>query len=99
MRLVARRGNALATDTRPAVVEALNSMTRRQAGASPFIRCLVDVAPVVIAAAVPRPSFVADLLRWVHQVEMDTPAGRRAAAEVFDETLRAVVGRGRSRDR
>ena len=76
-----------------ALVEALKSMTARQAGASPFTRRLVDAAPLVVSAAERRPSLVAGLLQWVHQVEMDTPAGRRAGADAFDETLRAVVRR------
>ena len=76
-----------------ALVEALKSMTARQAGTSPFTRRLVDTAPLVVSAAERRPSLVAGLLQWVHQVEMDTPAGRRAGADAFDETLRAVVRR------
>lgn len=76
-----------------ALVEALKSMTARHGGASPFIRCLVDAGQVVISAAGRRPPLVTDLLQWVHQVEMDTPAGRRAAAGAFDEVLRAVVDR------
>ena len=76
-----------------ALVEALKSVTRHSGASSSFIRCLVDAAPIVISAAGRRPSLVAGLLQWVHQVEMDTPAGRRAAARAFDETLRAVVDR------
>ena len=75
-----------------ALVEALKSMTGRHGRAAPFTQGLVDVAPIVISAAGPR-SFLASLLQWVREVDMDTPASRRAAAGSFDETLRAVAGR------
>ena len=75
------------------VVEALRNITERHATVSPFIRCLVDVAPLVLSAAEQHASFVAALLEWVHQVEMDTPAGRRVAGGVVEETLHEAVGR------
>ncbi len=76
-----------------AIVEALKNMAGRHAGVSPITRCLVNVAPLVISTAERHPSFVARLMEWVHQVEMGTATGRRAAAEVFDETLRGVSSR------
>ena len=74
-----------------AVVEALKNMMAPPVARFSSIRYLADVAPLVASAAEQYPSFVAGLLDWVHQVEMDSPAGREVAAGVLEETLRDVV--------
>ena len=76
-----------------AVVEALKNMMASPVARFPSTRYLADVAPLVTSAAEQDPTFVAGLLDWVHQVEIDSPAGRGVAARVFDETLRDVAGR------
>ena len=74
-----------------AVVEALKNMMAPPAARFPSTCCLVDVAPLVTFAAEQDPTFVAGLLDWVRQVEMDSPVGREVAAGVLEETLRDVV--------
>ena len=78
-----------------AVIEALKNMMDPPAARFPSTRYLVDVAPLVTSAAEQDPTFVAGLLDWVRQVEMDSPVGREVAAGVVDETLRDVVARNR----